>query len=60
MPRFYAVGIDAFRIAAALLDGRQAFEFDGATGRVGVAANGAIDRRPVAATFRDGRIVPLE
>jgi outer membrane PBP1 activator LpoA protein len=60
MARFYAVGIDAFRIAAALLDGRQAFEFDGATGRVGVAANGAIDRRPVAATFRDGRIVPLE
>jgi len=58
--RFYALGIDAFRIAAALLDGRRAFEFDGATGRIAVAASGVVDRRPVAATFRDGRIVPLE
>jgi outer membrane PBP1 activator LpoA protein len=58
--RFYALGIDAFRIAAALLEGRRDFEVDGATGRIGVAASGAVDRRPVAATFRDGRLVPLE
>lgn len=58
--RFYALGIDAFRIAAALLEGRREFELDGATGRIGVTANGVIDRRPVAATFRDGRMVPLE
>jgi outer membrane PBP1 activator LpoA protein len=58
--RFYALGIDAFRIAAALLDGERAFEVQGVTGRIAVSASGAIDRRPLPATFRDGRCVPLE
>jgi outer membrane PBP1 activator LpoA protein len=58
--RFYALGIDAYRLAAALLDGEQTFEVQGVTGRIAVSASGAIDRRPVAATFRDGRCVALE
>jgi outer membrane PBP1 activator LpoA protein len=58
--RFYALGIDAFRIAAALLDGERGFEVQGVTGRITVPASGAIDRRPVAATFRDGRCVAIE
>jgi hypothetical protein len=58
--RFYALGIDAFRIAAALLAGERTFEVQGVTGRIALAASGAIDRRPLAATFRDGRCVPLE
>jgi hypothetical protein len=58
--RFYALGIDAYRIAAALLDGERAFEVQGVTGRIAVSASGAIDRRPLAATFRDGRCVALE
>jgi outer membrane PBP1 activator LpoA protein len=58
--RFYALGIDAYRIAAALLDGERSFEVQGVTGRIVVPAAGAIDRRPLAATFRDGRCVPLE
>ena len=58
--RFYALGIDSFRVAAALLEGQRSFEIDGATGRITVGATGAIDRRPLAAIFRDGRPVALE
>jgi outer membrane PBP1 activator LpoA protein len=58
--RFYALGIDAYRIAAALLDGERAFEVQGVTGHITLSARGAIDRRPLAATFRDGRCVALE
>jgi hypothetical protein len=60
LTRFYALGIDAFRIASALLDGERAFEFPGVTGRIAVHANGVVERRPVAATFRDGRAVAIE
>jgi outer membrane PBP1 activator LpoA protein len=55
--RFYALGLDAFQIAAALLAGERTAEFDGATGRISVTPSGAIDRRPVGAIFRDGRSV---
>jgi outer membrane PBP1 activator LpoA protein len=58
--RFYALGIDACRVALALLDGQRAFELDGATGRIRVGAGGAVERRPLAAVFRDGRSVVLE
>jgi outer membrane PBP1 activator LpoA protein len=60
LARFYAVGIDAFRIAAALLDGQRDFEFFGVTGRITVHGSGLVARRPVGATFRDGRTVALE
>jgi outer membrane PBP1 activator LpoA protein len=58
--RFYALGIDAYRIASALADGERAFELKGVTGQIALAASGTIDRRPLAATFRDGRLVALE
>jgi outer membrane PBP1 activator LpoA protein len=60
LARFYAVGIDAFRIASALLDGQRDFEFAGVTGRIAVHGSGLVARRPVGATFRDGRTVALE
>jgi len=44
----------------ALLDGELAFEVLGVTGHITLSARGAIDRRPLAATFRDGRCVVLE
>jgi hypothetical protein len=56
LTRFYALGIDAFRIASALLQGQRAFEFAGVTGRIAVHATGLVERHPVGATFRDGRI----
>ncbi len=58
--RFYALGIDAFRIAARLLDGQRAFEFAGVTGRIAARGGGVVERRPLGATFRDGRTVALE
>ncbi|HTO50130.1 MAG TPA: penicillin-binding protein activator [Burkholderiales bacterium] len=60
LARFYALGIDAFRIAERLVDGGQAFDFAGVTGRIAVQGGGVVERRPVAATFRDGRGVALE
>jgi outer membrane PBP1 activator LpoA protein len=57
--RFYALGIDAFRLAAALLEGRRSFVLDGVTGQL-VVSDGMVERRLVAATFRDGRCVALE
>jgi len=58
--RFYALGIDACRIAIALLDGQQRFEFVGVTGRIVVQGPGFVERVPVAATFRDGHTVAVE
>jgi outer membrane PBP1 activator LpoA protein len=60
LARFYALGIDAYRIAAALLDGQRAFEFAGVTGQITVQGGGVVQRRPVAVVFRDGRAVALE
>jgi uncharacterized protein len=52
--RFYALGIDAYRIATALADGQHAMEFEGVTGSIRVYADGLIDRYPWPALFRDG------
>jgi hypothetical protein len=57
LERFYALGIDAQRIATQLADGRNAFAFDGVTGRVDVRPGGAVERTPRVATFRDGAAV---
>jgi len=58
--RFYALGIDAYGIAARLLGGERAFEFDGVTGRIVVTTTGIVDRRPIAATVRDGKSIAAE
>ncbi len=60
LARFYALGIDAYRIAERLIEGGRAFDFAGVTGRIAVHGGGIVERRPVAATFRDGRGVALE
>jgi outer membrane PBP1 activator LpoA protein len=60
LERFYALGIDAFRIAATLVDGRGNPEIDGVTGRIRVSPGGSVIREPVAATFRNGVAVPLK
>jgi len=60
LERFYALGIDAFRIAAALADGKVNPEIDGVTGRIQVLPGGNIVREPIAATFRNGAAVPLK
>ncbi len=54
LERFYALGIDAQRIAVQLLDGRERFRFDGVTGVIEVGSGGTVERTPRLATYRDG------
>lgn len=53
LERFYALGIDAFRIAAALLQGSRTLSLDGVTGRITLYGN-QMAREPVQAVFRNG------
>lgn len=62
LERFYALGIDAFRIAVELLREQPVFklDLDGVTGRIRVGANNQILREPTPAIFRDGVAVPQD
>ena len=51
--RFYALGIDAFRVAAALLKGARTLSLDGVTGRL-TLQDKQVAREPVQAVFRNG------
>lgn len=57
--RFYALGIDAFRVAAALLKGARTLSMDGVTGRLTLYGN-QVAREPVQAVFRNGAGITLE
>jgi hypothetical protein len=57
--RFYALGIDAFRIAAALLETPSRLSLDGVTGRLTLYGN-VVAREPVQAVFRNGAGVTLD
>jgi outer membrane PBP1 activator LpoA protein len=60
LERLFALGIDAFRIAAALAEGTRSGEIDGVTGRIRFSPPNLITREPRTATFRGGAAVPLE
>lgn len=60
LERLFALGIDAFRIAAALAEGTRSGEIDGVTGRIRFSPPNLIAREPRVATFRGGTAVPLE
>jgi len=57
LERLYALGIDAYRIAAEWMKGTQRFELDGVTGRLRVdpVLGGRIERSPSMAVFVDGK-----
>lgn len=57
--RFYALGIDAFRVAAALLKNPRSLNLDGVTGKLTLFGN-QIAREPVPAVFKDGAAVAFE
>jgi hypothetical protein len=59
--RLYAFGIDAYRIAADLLRGREIANtpLDGVTGRITLGRDRHFVRELVPAQFLDGRAVPL-
>lgn len=53
LERFYALGIDAFRVAAAMLEGPRGLSLDGVTGRLTLNGN-QVAREPMQAIFRNG------
>jgi uncharacterized protein len=60
LQRFYALGIDACRIAAQLLKHAERVRLDGVTGRITLAADRVFQREPVLAVIREGGATPLE
>ena len=59
LERFYALGIDAFRVAAALIEGPRRFSLDGVTGKLSLEGN-QVTREPVQAVFRNGVGISLD
>jgi len=60
LQRFYALGIDACRIAAQLAAHAERVRLDGVTGRITLAADRVFQREPVLAVIREGGAAPLE
>jgi uncharacterized protein len=60
LQRFYALGIDACRIAGQLLKHAERMRLDGVTGRITLAADRVFQREPVLAVIREGGAAPFE
>lgn len=61
LERLYALGLDAFRIAQALMDGPpERFVMEGATGHVMLAEGRQFVREGRLAIYRAGQLVPLD
>ena len=60
--RLYALGIDAYRLAGALLQAapKPAFSLDGVTGRIAIDADRHFTRTLIPAGFDAGRAVALQ
>ncbi len=58
MKRLYALGIDAFRLMAHLLQPQSAYDvaFDGVTGHIRFVPSNQFIREPVAAQFEQGKV----
>ena len=56
LQRFYALGIDAFRVGRQIMAGSAAFELDGVTGHLSYdpMVGPRVERMPVIAEYRDG------
>ena len=61
LARLYALGLDAFRVAAAFENGPpRRFDLDGATGHISLAPGRQFVREGKLAVYRNGELVPLE
>lgn len=64
LERLYALGIDAFRVAAEIGAGRPAFTIDGVTGRLAVEFDGRsaarFERIEPQAVYREGVVTPAD
>ena len=58
LERLYALGIDAFRIAQELLNGRTELKLDGVTGHITTGRDRHFVRELVSAQFSEGRLLP--
>jgi outer membrane PBP1 activator LpoA protein len=56
LDRFYALGIDAFRVAVSLLSGKPEGTLDGVTGRITLGPDRQFHRGLTAAQFTDGKL----
>ena len=56
LDRFYALGIDAFRVTATLLSGKAGGSLDGVTGRLTLGNDRQFYRGLTAAQFTDGKL----
>ena len=59
LDRFYALGIDAFRIAATLHAGKAPAEMDGVTGRLMLGRDRQYSRALTTMQFSDGKLNPV-
>ncbi|MBK4736399.1 penicillin-binding protein activator [Noviherbaspirillum pedocola] len=62
LERLYALGIDAYRVARQVAQGRDSFELDGVTGRLRIRFGGGASRFARVesqAVFQDGAAAPL-
>jgi outer membrane PBP1 activator LpoA protein len=60
LQRFYALGIDACRIAEQLVTHSERVRLDGVTGRITLAADHVFQREPVLAVIREGGASALQ
>jgi outer membrane PBP1 activator LpoA protein len=61
LDRLYALGLDAFRVAQAFVDGvPESFALEGATGRLTLTEGRQVAREGRLGVFRGGRLVPLD
>lgn len=60
--RLYALGIDAYRLAAVWMKGERRFDLDGVTGRLQVdrAKSLRVERTPVLAIYRGGTVQRID
>ncbi|MDP1717710.1 MAG: penicillin-binding protein activator [Burkholderiales bacterium] len=58
LDRLYALGIDAFRIAQELINGRTELMLDGVTGHITTGRDRHFVRELLGARFSDGRLIP--
>jgi len=60
LERFYALGIDAFRVVQAILAGKTSAALDGVTGKLTLSPDHNFIRGLTAAQFTDGKLVVRE
>lgn len=60
LQRFYALGIDACRIANEFLNRRLRLHLEGVTGTLTLTSTGTVEREGMQSVFRDGAAVAIE